>query len=165
MPNVPSLTPKSRATAAIGFLVSSTIRTAPSRNSRSYFALLVDISILIVDASTLRGEPQALSRRTPTQAYTARTKATPAKPAINVHYRVRRDRVDTGGVITIRYDSQLRHIGLGREHAGTRVLALIADRDIRVVNADTGELLRELTLDTTKDYQPLGRKPGPQTKT
>ena len=41
----------------------------------------------------------------------------------------------------------------------------IADRDIRVVNADTGELLRELTLDTTKDYQPLGRKPGPQTKT
>jgi len=108
---------------------------------------------------------RALSRRTPTQAYTARTKATPAKPAINVHYRVRRDRVDTGGVITIRYDSQLRHIGLGREHAGTRVLALIADRDIRVVNADTGELLRELTLDTTKDYQPLGRKPGPQTKT
>ena len=37
---------------------------------------------------------RALSRRTPTQAYTARTKATPAKPAINVHYRVRRDRVD-----------------------------------------------------------------------
>jgi transposase InsO family protein len=104
---------------------------------------------------------RAIDRRTPAQAYAARTKATPAKPAIPVHYRVRRDKVDTGGVITLRYDSQLRHIGLGREHAGTRILALIADLYIRVVDAETGELLRELTLDPTKDYQPLGRKPGP----
>jgi hypothetical protein len=36
-------------------LVSSTIRTAPSRNSRSYFFRFSGISILIVDASTLRG--------------------------------------------------------------------------------------------------------------
>ena len=56
-PNVPSFTPRSRATCAIGFLVSSTIRTAPSRNSRSYFFLISGISILIVDASTVRGEP------------------------------------------------------------------------------------------------------------
>lgn len=35
-----------------------------------------------------------------------------------------RDRADTSGVITIRYDSRLHHIGLGREHARTRVLAL-----------------------------------------
>jgi hypothetical protein len=34
-----------------------------------------------------------------------------------------------------------------------------------VVNAATGELLRELILDPTKDYQPLGRKPGPPKKT
>ncbi|MDN4171316.1 hypothetical protein QWY28_00005, partial [Nocardioides sp. SOB77] len=39
-------------------LVSSTIRTAPSRNSRSYFFRFSGISILIVDASTVRGEPQ-----------------------------------------------------------------------------------------------------------
>ena len=48
-------------------------------------------------------------------------------PSIPVHYRVRRDKVDTSGVITLRYDSQLRHIGLGREHARNRVLALVAD--------------------------------------
>ena len=107
---------------------------------------------------------RALGRRTPVQAYNARSKAAPAKPAIGTHYRVRHDKADTSGAITIRYDSRLRHIGLGREHHGKRVLALIADQYIRVVDQETGELLRELTLDPNKDYQPLGRKPGPQKK-
>jgi transposase InsO family protein len=107
---------------------------------------------------------RALDRRTPAQAYTARPRAVPAGPRIAHHYRVRRDRVDTSGVITIRYNSQLRHIGLGRTHAGTRILALIADRYIRVINAETGDLLRSLTLNPDRDYQPLGRPPGPSRK-
>ncbi len=45
------------------------------------------------------------------------------------------------------------HIGLGPENARTRVLALIADRNVRVIDAETGELLRELTLDPDRDYQ------------
>ncbi|MBV9593908.1 MAG: hypothetical protein JO147_08980 [Actinobacteria bacterium] len=69
-----------------------------------------------------------------------------------MHYRVRRDN------ITVRYDSQPRHIGLGRAHGGTRVLALIADRYVRIINAETGELLRELTINPDRDYQP--RKPA-----
>ena len=108
---------------------------------------------------------RAIDRQTPEAAYLARPKATPSLPKISPHYRVRRDKVDNGGVITIRYDSKLRHIGLGREHRGKRVLALIADRYIRVVDAETGELLRELTLDPSRDYQPLGRPPGPPKRT
>jgi transposase InsO family protein len=104
---------------------------------------------------------RAVGRQTPERAYLARPKALPAKPSIPVHYRVRRDKTDTSGVFTLRYDSQLRHIGLGREHARTRILVLVADRYIRAVDAETGQLLRELTLDPTKDYQPLGRPPGP----
>jgi transposase InsO family protein len=104
---------------------------------------------------------RAVKRRTPEQAYLDRPKATPAKPSIPVHYRVRRDKTDTSGVFTLRYDSQLRHIGLGREHARKRILVLVADRYIRAVDAETGELLRELTIDPAKDYQPLGRPPGP----
>ena len=104
---------------------------------------------------------RAVGRRPPEQAYLARPKATPAKPSIPVHYRVRRDKTDAIGVVTLRYDSQLRHIGLGREHARKRVLVLVADRYVRAVDADTGELLRELTIDPAKDYQPLGRPPGP----
>ena len=47
----------------------------------------------------------------------------------------------------------------------TPVLLLVNDRDIRIINAATGELLRTLTLDPTRDYQPIGtpktKKPGP----
>ncbi len=107
---------------------------------------------------------RAVGRRTPQQAYNARPKAQPTKPSIPSHYRTRRDRADATGVLTIRYNSRLHHIGLGRENARKGLIALIADRYIRVVNADTGELLRELTLDPARDYQPLGRPPGPQPK-
>lgn len=48
----------------------------------------------------------------------------------------------------------LRHIGIGRTHARTHVILLIQDLDVRVVNAITGELLRELTIDVSRDYQP-----------
>ena len=50
----------------------------------------------------------------------------------------------------------LHHIGIGREHARTHVIVLVADLDIRIVNAATGELLRHLTLDPTRNYQPTG---------
>jgi hypothetical protein len=36
--------------------------------------------------------------------------------------------------------------------AGTRVVVLVADLDVRVLTED-GELLRELTLDPSRDYQ------------
>ena len=107
---------------------------------------------------------RALDRRTPAEAYAARPKAQPTGPRIPPHYRVRRDRSDKLGVVTLRYNSQLRHIGLGREHARQRIVMLIADLQIRVVDAETGELLRELVLDPAKDYQPLGRPPGPRPK-
>lgn len=68
------------------------------------------------------------------------------------HYRVRRDRIDASGVVTLRYNSKLHHIGLGRRHAGTRVLVLSHDLHVQVLN-EHGELLRELVLDPTRDYQ------------
>jgi len=54
------------------------------------------------------------------------------------HYRIRHYRIDDNGVIMIRYNSRLHHIGIGRRHAGTHVLAL--------------------TLDTSRDYQQQPRK-------
>jgi hypothetical protein len=96
-------------------------------------------------------------RHTPAQAYQARPKAVPTGAPLDTgHYRVRHDRIDNSGVITLRHNSRLHHIGLGRRHAGTRVLVLVRDLHIRVLT-DTGELLRELTLDPTRDYQPQAR--------
>jgi hypothetical protein len=56
---------------------------------------------------------------------------------------------------------KLRHIGVGRTHARTHVIMLVHDLDVRIINAATGELLRELVIDLTEDYQPTGRPPGP----
>ena len=78
---------------------------------------------------------------------------------------MRADRVDADGKLTLRYNGKLHHIGIGRTHARTRVLMLIRDLDIRVINAATGELLRELTLNPSRDYQPTGRPPGPPPRT
>jgi transposase InsO family protein len=100
---------------------------------------------------------RALGRRTPAEAFGARPKATALPPAepLPAHYRVRRDRIDSSGVITLRHRSRLLHIGLGRRYAGLRVVVLVADLHVRVVTED-GELLRELTLDPSRDYQRQG---------
>ena len=101
---------------------------------------------------------RAIGRRTPGEAFAARPKATPSLPALRIagHFRVRRDKVDTTGVITLRHSSRLHHIGPGRKLSGIRVIVLVADLDVRVLTQD-GELIRRLTLDPSRDYQPHGR--------
>jgi transposase InsO family protein len=105
---------------------------------------------------------RALKRKTPAEAYAARPKAVPHGPVIKPHHRVRHDVIDDAGSITLRHDSRLHHIGLGRLLAGTPVTVLTADLDITVIDRATGELLRRLTLDPARDYQPRGARKGPQ---
>ncbi|HTW06394.1 MAG TPA: IS481 family transposase [Acidimicrobiales bacterium] len=107
---------------------------------------------------------RAIGRRTPAEAYAAREKAAPKAPVLpSGHYRLRRDRVDKMGKVSLRYQSRLRHIGLGRAHAGQRVLLLIAERDVRVLSED-GELIGTCTIDPANGYQalqpPRGRAPA-----
>jgi transposase InsO family protein len=98
----------------------------------------------------------ALCGCTPLQAYSERVKARPAGQAPATHFRVRSDKVDKTGRVTLRYQSRLHHIGLGRAHSGRAVKLLIADQNVRVIDLN-GELIRELTLDPSRDYQPLAR--------
>jgi transposase InsO family protein len=95
---------------------------------------------------------RSLHRRTPAETYAARSKATPA--GTDGHWRIREDRIDDSGVVTLRYNSRLHHIGIGRAHKGEHIRLLIHDREIRIINPGTGELLRELTLNPEIDYQP-----------
>jgi len=105
------------------------------------------------DYYNIRRPHRALRRRTPAEAFAARPRAHPTgQPIADGHYRVRRDRIDPSGVITLRHNSRLHHIGLGRRLAGTHVLVLVHDLHVRVLN-EHGELIRELTLDPTRDYQ------------
>jgi transposase InsO family protein len=107
---------------------------------------------------------RAIGRRTPWQAYTARPKATATGPYIDPHWRVRHDKVDQAGTVTLRHHSRMHHIGVGRRLAGTRVTLLVHDLHIRIIDRHTGELRRELTLDPTRDFQPRGVPPGPPKK-
>jgi transposase InsO family protein len=104
-------------------------------------------------------------RGTPATAYATRPKAAPdADRDRDTHDRVRTDKIDQTGCVTLRLAGRLHHIGIGRTHTGTHVLLLVQDQHVRVINATTGELLRELTIDPTRDYQPTGRPPGPAPK-
>jgi transposase InsO family protein len=100
---------------------------------------------------------RATGRRTPWAAFEARDKAKPSGAMIRVGagVRVRRDRIDKNGKVTLRHRTRLHHIGIGHGHKGKRVIMLVDGLDVRVIS-EHGELVRHLTLDPTRDYQPRG---------
>jgi transposase InsO family protein len=96
---------------------------------------------------------RAIGRRTPREAFEARTKASPRRSGIHVDgYRIRHDKVDKTGKVTVRYRSKLHHIGLGRALTGKRIILLTAGPKVRVIHQD-GRLIRELTIDPKRNYQ------------
>jgi transposase InsO family protein len=99
---------------------------------------------------------RSVDGRTPLQAFQARLKAGPVLLSPPVQYRVRRDKLDSGGRVTIRYLGRLRHLHVSYKYRGRAVTLLVAGPHLRVV-ADDGSILRELTLDPTRDYQPVTR--------
>ena len=101
---------------------------------------------------------RARGRMTPRAAFDARDKARPMGPKVELGsgVRVRRDRIDRTGKVTLRHRGRLHHIGIGRAHSNAQVIMLIAGVDIRVLSED-GELLRHLTLDPNRDYQRTGK--------
>jgi len=100
---------------------------------------------------------RSLGRATPQKAFGARRKARPAGTPLELppHCRVRQDKVN-GGNVTLRYKSDLLHIGVGRRHNGQSVLLLVKDLDVRILTLE-GDLIRQLTIDPTRNYQPQGR--------
>lgn len=99
---------------------------------------------------------RALGRRTPASAFAAREKARPRNALIDCRgYRVLNGKVDKKGAVSIRHNGRLHHIGIGAAYKGWRLVMLVAGLDIRVIALD-GSPLRHLTLDPTKDYQPMG---------
>ena len=98
---------------------------------------------------------RAKGRKTPKSAFDSRAKARPItrQDTFTPELRVRHDKVDRHGVVTIRYKSKLHHIGMGRALADTRIVLLVAGRKVRVIDRD-GQLLRDFELDPSRDYQP-----------
>ena len=103
---------------------------------------------------------RALDGRTPFQAFSARLKASPSPAQSQLDYRIRRDRLDSGGRVTLRYLSRLRHFHVSYKHRRQEVILLVAGAHVRVI-AEDGALLRELTLDPGRDYQRSTSLHGP----
>jgi transposase len=135
-------------------------RPTPAPSTIAELQTLIDA---FVDEYNQRRPHRSLPHRaTPATLYDSMPKAMPGPTKDpETHERVRHDRVDKAGSVTLRHNSRLHHIGIGRTHAGTCVILLIQDLQIRIANAATGELLRELILDPTRDCQPTGTPKGP----
>ncbi len=122
-------------------------------------ATLTDLQTLLDqfrhEYNTTRPHRSLPHRATPAARYDTLPKALPSPSRdTETHDRVRHDVIGATGTVTLRIHGHLRHIGVGRTHARTHVILLVQDLTVRVINAITGELLRELTIDTAKDYQP-----------
>jgi transposase InsO family protein len=98
---------------------------------------------------------RALKRQTPLAVFNSLIKARPSQQPAPTDHRVRRDKIDSFGHVTLRYLGRLRHIPVGTAHKNRRVRLLVAGPDVRILS-DDGELIRALTLDPTRSYQPLG---------
>ena len=94
--------------------------------------------------------------RTPVSSRGQRNgQSAPRRPGGRTHFRVRTDKVGSCGKVTLRHDSRMFHIAIGRRWKGTPIRLYVADLHIRIVTFD-GELLRQLTLETTRTEQPSG---------
>jgi transposase InsO family protein len=109
---------------------------------------------------------RALHRRTPADAYRATPKASPASNGHQPgHYRLRYDRLDTKGKMSIRRAGRMHHLGIGTTHARKRVLALTDQHHITVIELHTGEVLSTHLIAPNKTYwrnqnKEPGRWPG-----
>jgi transposase InsO family protein len=104
--------------------------------------------------NTERGH-NSLKKRTPLEVWSAKEKVGPSGPKIDTQgRRVRHDKVDKVGRVTLRHASKMHHILIGRPWAGWRVIMLVDGLDVEIIGVD-GSPLRHLTLDPSKDYHGL----------
>jgi len=105
---------------------------------------------------------RALDRRTPGEVYRATPKALPASNGhMPGHYRLRYDRLDTTGKMSLRRAGRMHHLGVGAKHARKRVLALADDHQVLVTDLTTGEILSRHLIEPTKSYwRNQNKEPG-----
>jgi transposase InsO family protein len=95
---------------------------------------------------------RAIGRRTPGEAYRATPKALPAGPRARGHLRLRYDHTDKNGAFTLRHAGRLRHLKIGVAHARRRILAIVDEREVTVVDLGSGEILSVHLIEPERGY-------------
>jgi transposase InsO family protein len=118
---------------------------------------LADLQTLVDEFVQIYNDRRAhtsVGKVPPVVAYRRLPKDVPHEAGAGTHYRIRHDRIDKTGTVSLRRAGRMHHISLGRPLHGTPVILIIDDLNIRVVNKETGELIRDLTLNPDIGYQP-----------
>jgi transposase InsO family protein len=115
--------------------------------------LLDEFTVIYNTARVHRALPAGT---TPAQAYAARPKATPT--GVIEHFRIRHDTVDQFGKLTLRHGSQLHHLGIGRRHAGTPVLILVATSTVTVISKYSYDPIASHHINPDRNYWPNQQK-------
>jgi transposase InsO family protein len=105
---------------------------------------------------------RALARHTPGHTYRATPKALPATNGhAPGHYRLRYDRLDPKGRMTLRRAGRMHHLGIGTAHARKRVLAIADEHQITVADLATGEVLSRHLIEPDRSYwRNQNKEPG-----
>jgi transposase InsO family protein len=101
---------------------------------------------------------RSLHGATPAAAYYAKPKATPGVHASDAHDSAWAAHVGKTGTVCLHHDGDVRHIGIGAQHAGSPVLLLARDSHIRIIHARTGETLHDQVLDNEAAPRRRGRR-------
>lgn len=94
---------------------------------------------------------RARGRTTPGDAFRTTPKTGPSAPREG-HYRIRYDHVGDNGKMSLRRAGRMHHLGIGANHRGKRVIALIDERTVTIVHLDTGEIIATNTIDPDRAY-------------
>jgi transposase InsO family protein len=108
---------------------------------------------------------RAVGRSTPGEAYWATPKARPSEASGRGHFPLRYDLTDGKGVMTLRRGGRMHHLKVGAAHARRRVLAIVDEQEVTVVDLATGEILSTHLIEPGKGYwrnqqRDPGRWPG-----
>ena len=94
---------------------------------------------------------RSTNRTTPGSSYRASPKALPTSTREG-HYRLRYDHIGVNGKMSLRRAGRMHHLGVGADHRGKRILALIDETTVTVVHLDTGEIIATNNIDPDHSY-------------
>ena len=101
--------------------------------------------------NTARGH-RALEMKTPQESYLATIKATPQEAKNEGHYRVRHDKVDQFGKVTMRRAGKMHHLGVGIKNQFKTVFLIVDHYKVSIVEKKTGEILSQHEIAPSRTY-------------
>jgi len=98
---------------------------------------------------------RSVGRRTPSVAFYARAKAMPRTLIHQPHWRIRTDKVDQRGHVSLRYLGKLRHLNVGWKYRGEVIKLYVLD-DLVTFATEDDEFIGVTRINPNRDYEPKG---------